>query len=237
MLRPVWPELTELLCSLLFGCDEKCTQKFTQKGHKWPRGGGEGVGAGEHRGVLSLSFALSLGCSGVPLCCPFACSVILCLVLQEKESPKSLRCCCCYLSCFPLKIRCRNNLQHAVAHEKAHWTCWTPLQRGTTAVAKWHVFMGFGQMEHLPRAELQLSRQKQLVEREGSRVEKCWEGKRSVGKRLAVLWREGKCWERHRNLLSKGFETEKNVVYHLRHCVIRISEHVSVLCFISMKFN
>lgn len=210
MLRPVWPELTELLCSLLFGCDEECTQKFTQKGHKWPRGVEEGVGAGEHRGVLSLSFSLSLGCSGVPLCCPFACSVILCLVLQEKESPKSLRCCCCYLSCFPLKIRCRNNLQHAVAHEKAHWTCWTPLQRGTTAVAKWHVFMGFGQMEHLPRAELQLSRQKQLVEREGSREGKSWEGKRSVGKRLAVLWREGKCWERHRNLLTKGFEMEKN---------------------------
>lgn len=70
-----------------------------------------------------------------------------------------------------------------------------PLQRGTTAVAKWHVFMGFGQMEHLPRAELQLSRQKQLVERERGeqsrevlgRQEKCWEEIRSFVERREVL--------------------------------------------------
>lgn len=68
-----------------------------------------------------------------------------------------------------------------------------PLQRGTTAVAKWHVFMGFGQMEHLPRAELQLSRQEQLVDggeewREVlGRQEKCWEEKGSVVNRTGSV--------------------------------------------------
>jgi len=63
------------LSGLLFGCNEKCTQKFTQKGHKWPG--------------TEWTFCPVLSCSVVThvlvvlLSYPFACLVILCLVLAN----------------------------------------------------------------------------------------------------------------------------------------------------------
>lgn len=52
--------------------------------------------------------------------------------------------------------------------------------------------MGFGQMEHLPRAELQLSRQKWQREREDRSGGKCWEEKASVEKgRAQKLVKQG----------------------------------------------